>query len=130
MNEHQISLPITPDRSPGGAVVAPITPAVVAARTRALTQVAEGQDPTFTDRARACVLATLAASGEMSGEALVYQCKAQGIVPARDDRAFGPVFHSLARRSQIVQVGDCLRARGHGTAGGRVWALPSWRPRR
>lgn len=70
--------------------------------------------------ASAFILRRLQAMGPQSGESLTNAAKAAGFV-AHDDRAFGPVFGSLSRRGQIRCVGYCDRAKGHGTAGGRVW---------
>jgi hypothetical protein len=39
------------------------------------------------------------------------------------DRAFGAVFSVLARQNRIRRVSFCARRRGHGTAGGSVWAV-------
>lgn len=58
--------------------------------------------------------------GPQRGEALTDAAKLAGFLP-HDDRAFGPVFGALSRRGQIRCVGYCDRAKGHGTAGGRVW---------
>lgn len=81
---------------------------------------AERVVPDFVDRACAQVLASLA-HGPQSGEALVAACRRAGIVP-EDDRAFGAVFRRLSQQGQIVTVGYTTREKGHGTAGGRVWA--------
>lgn len=72
--------------------------------------------------ARKFVLGWLARHGHQSGEAIVNACKEHGFRP-HDDRAFGPVFAVLNRRNLIRVVGSCERAKGHGTAGGRVWGL-------
>lgn len=64
---------------------------------------------------------TLKFSGkQVKGEVLVTAAKNAGHVP-HDDRAFGSVFSSLSRQGRIKTVGFCLRKRGHGTAGGRIW---------
>lgn len=57
-----------------------------------------------------------------SAEILTQAARLAGFQPL-DDRAFGPVIAGMARRGEITQVGDCARARGHGTSGGRLWAL-------
>lgn len=85
-------------------------------------QRAERKDPDFTERAKAHILEQLRLRGEASGETLTDSCKAAGIAPA-NDRAFGSVYSSLARAGEISCVGFCLRAKGHGTAGGRVWRI-------
>lgn len=76
-------------------------------------------DPEFVARAKACILAALA-TGPRSSEDLVDACLAQEIKPP-DDRAFGSVIAALARRGEILFVDFCLRRKGRGTAGGRVW---------
>lgn len=60
--------------------------------------------------------------GQQPGEALVNAAKAHGFRP-HDDRAFGTVFATLARRGLIRHMGYCERVKGHGTAGGRLWDL-------
>lgn len=72
--------------------------------------------------ARRFIVAHLAWQGQMSGEGLVHAAREHGFRP-HDDRAFGPIFAGLVKRGQIRCVGYCARERGHGTAGGRVWAL-------
>ena len=47
--------------------------------------------------------------------------KVAGIRP-RDDRAFGAVFAQAIREGLIAPVGYAPRVKGHGTAGGRVYA--------
>jgi hypothetical protein len=107
--------------------VDPMSPAVILARDEAMARVAshaEERAPDFTERAQGFVLRYLQEHGPTSGEVLSLACKAAGIRP-HDDRAFGPVYFTLSRRRLIEQVGTTLRARGHGTAGGRVWQLTS-----
>lgn len=73
--------------------------------------------------AKAVVMAALGrAGGPLSGEQLVNECIAAGIVP-HDTRAFGPVIAALARAGRIEAVGFAVRQKGHGTAGARLWAL-------
>ena len=83
---------------------------------------AEDSCPGFAERARAFVLDYLAEHGPTSGERLTDACKAAGLVP-HDDRAFGPVYHALARERKIERIGWALRAKGHGTGGGSIWGL-------
>jgi hypothetical protein len=95
------------------------------ARDQALARVgqaAETRRPGFHEDACAFVLEYLRAHGPTSGERLTLACKRRGIVP-HDDRAFGPVYMALSREHAIVKVGNAKRTRGHGTAGGNVWAL-------
>lgn len=72
--------------------------------------------------ARAFILKSLEA-GPVSGEDLVEGMTHAGI-RVHDLRATGPVFSRLAKEQAI----ECLRAdlprrRGHGTSGGKLWAL-------
>jgi hypothetical protein len=73
------------------------------------------------EAAKAVVMAALSRDGEpLSGEQLVNECIAAGIVP-HDARAFGPVIASLARAGSITTVGFAARKKGHRTAGARLW---------
>lgn len=72
--------------------------------------------------ARTQLLALLLARGPTSGEDLVDLLKRSGF-RGHDDRCFGQVFGVLARWRKIRCVGYCPRRRGHGTAGGRIWAV-------
>lgn len=83
---------------------------------------AERNDPEFSAKAEKAILDHLRVVGQASGEELVAVAKAHGAVP-HDDRAFGAVFKSMAQRGLIRTVGYCMRSKGHGTAGGRLWAL-------
>ncbi len=83
---------------------------------------AQRSNPEFMDRASAAILAHLRIVGQCSGEILTEVARAKGAHCA-DARAFGAVFKRLSRLGLIQTVGFCLRARGHGTAGGRLWAL-------
>lgn len=82
--------------------------------------------PDFAERAKAQILSHLATHGPASGEELTNACKQAGIAPLNDDRAFGGVFLGLSnpRNPQIVCLrSDLPRKFGHGTSGGRLWAL-------
>lgn len=83
---------------------------------------AQRQDDGFRERAAAFVLGYLQQHGTSSGELITDAAKLAGIKPA-DDRAFGPVYATLARAGKIVAAGFCARRKGHGTAGGRLWRL-------
>jgi hypothetical protein len=75
------------------------------------------------EAAKVVVMSALGrAGGPLSGEQLVNECIAAGIVP-HDTRAFGPVIASLARAGRIEAVGFAVRQKGHGTAGARLWAI-------
>jgi hypothetical protein len=73
------------------------------------------------DAAGEFILRHLKRRGETPGEILTDLAIAHGHVP-HDARAFGQVYRTLARRGLIRCVGYCERTKGHGTAGGRVWA--------
>lgn len=78
-----------------------------------------------TDAAKAAILNALRTAAQpLSGEELVDRCQRAGIVP-HDARAFGSVFGCLARKGLIETVGFTTRAKGHGTAGGRLWRATS-----
>jgi hypothetical protein len=83
---------------------------------------AERNDPEFSAKAEQAILDHLRVVGQASGEVLTDVAIAHGARP-HDARAFGAVFKSLARRGLIRTVGYCMRSKGHGTAGGRVWGI-------
>lgn len=87
-----------------------------------VAQHAEEHRPGFGELAAEFMLRYLALWGPSSGEQLTNACKGAGLKPS-DDRAFGPVLMTLARRKQIVKVGQVRREKGHGTAGANVWSL-------
>ena len=70
--------------------------------------------------ARRFVLGWLRRHGRLSGEIVVDAAREHGYRP-HDDRAFGAVFQSLARRGEIRHVGYTERRKGHGTGGARIW---------
>jgi hypothetical protein len=76
----------------------------------------------FSERARAFIVDYLRLTKVSSGELIVDACKLAGIKPP-DDRAFGGVFGGLRKAGLIEADGYCLRRKGHGTGGGRVWRL-------
>lgn len=82
--------------------------------------------PTFAERAKVFIVKHLAEKGPTSGEDLTDACKAAGIVPGNDDRAFGGVFLSLSNpnnpRIRCLRS-DLPRKYGHGSSGGRLWAI-------
>ena len=85
---------------------------------------AERDDAAFSVKAQTAILAHLAnAPGrQAAGEDLVDAAINAG-ARCRDARAFGGVFQSLSRRGLIRTVAYTVRKKGHGTAGGRIWAL-------
>lgn len=95
------------------------------ALTRAADK-AERQQPGFLAEAAAEVLRLLARYESLPGETLVNEVKKAGIVPD-DDRSFGAVFKRLSTAGKIDVCGFCLRARGNGTSGGRIWRLSNAR---
>ena len=109
---------------------APPAPAYTVAQARAAGEragnkaadKAESQAPGFCEAAEAFVLGYLQQHGPTSGEVITDAAKLAGIRP-REDRAFGPVYGTLARQGRIKCAGFCIRRKGRGTAGGRVWAL-------
>lgn len=81
-------------------------------------------DPEFSEKAAAAILAHLATHGPTSGEDLTAMCMASGIIPINGPKAFGGVFLSLSKRHLIVCLrSDLPRRFGHGTSGGKLWAL-------
>jgi hypothetical protein len=64
----------------------------------------------------------LAAHRQATGEDLTDAAKRAGHIP-HDDRAFGPIFASLARAGAIRVLDFSERRKGHGTAGARVWQI-------
>lgn len=89
---------------------------------RACAEKAERTTGFDADAARAFVLAYLRTHGASPGEDITDAAKAAGHRP-HEDRAFGPVYATLARRGLIVTAGFCMRRKGNATAGGRVWGL-------
>jgi hypothetical protein len=83
-------------------------------------QRAEDADAAFPELARTFILDHLRVVRKASGEDLVDIAKAKGATPP-DDRAFGSIFASMARKNLIRHAGFALRKKGHGTAGGRIW---------
>lgn len=57
------------------------------------------------------------------GEDITDACKAEGIKPPKDDRAFGPVYMALAKQGRIVKDGNVKRRKGHACHGGIIWKL-------
>lgn len=89
-----------------------------------LARMARRAGAAFRDAAESHILRVLA-EGPATGEQLTTACREAGIVPpgGMDDRAFGPVYRRLAQAGRIHQVGVANRAKGHGSAGARVWGL-------
>ena len=82
------------------------------------------KDPAFCEKALAHFRRTvdaLAPGAAIHGEDLVNSAKLAGIRP-HDDRAFGPVFVKARNQGLLLEVGQADRVKGHGTAGGRLYA--------
>jgi hypothetical protein len=79
--------------------------------------------PGFTERAYDFIAnyAATTSQATFSGEDLTNCMKAFGIRP-HDDRAFGSIYAKAIRNGVIRVVGYVPRVKGHGTAGGRLYA--------
>jgi hypothetical protein len=75
----------------------------------------------FTKEASLFVIQYLG-KGPATAEELTNACKEAGMCPD-DDRAFGAVYARLSHKGVIHKVGHALRAKGHYTTGGNIWAL-------
>ena len=91
---------------------------------------ATSTDPSFSARAYTFIVAYVreqsARLDSVPGEQVTMAARAAGITP-KDDRAFGAIYAKAIRQGDIRQgdirvVGACARVRGHGTAGGRLYA--------
>ena len=92
-------------------------------RDQALSRVARVVSREFLDDGARFVLSYLSAHGPTAGEVLTAEGERIGGLRPSDGRHWGLVFRRLSVRSEIVCVCYVPRLRGHGTAGGRVWAL-------
>ncbi len=79
----------------------------------------------FSRRATAFILHYLSQQKEhrAPGEDITDACKAEGIKPPTDDRAFGPVYMAFAKQGRIVKDGNVKRRKGHACHGGLIWKL-------
>lgn len=107
--QEQMSLDLEAAREVGGEAAARC--AAKAARVASFDTQAAGR----------FIVGWLRRHGALSSEILTNAAKEHGFRP-HDDRAFGSVYGALARQHLIHCVGSCDRVKGHGTAGGRVWA--------
>lgn len=87
---------------------------------------ATSSDPSFGARAYVFIVNFVREQSEKAaagvpGEEVTLAARAAGITP-HDDRAFGAVYARAIRNGDIRVVGSCPRVRGHGTAGGRLYA--------
>lgn len=77
--------------------------------------------PGFSERAYNFIAEFARAHETFSGENCTFAMKASGIRP-HDDRATGAIYAKAIRKGVIRVVGYVPRVRGHGTAGGRLYA--------
>jgi hypothetical protein len=82
---------------------------------------AEEANPGFSERALAFIVEYVRAKGEVPGESATLAAVDAGINPP-DQRAFGPVYAMALRRGLIHVVRYIPRVRGHGSAGGKLYA--------
>lgn len=85
---------------------------------------ADSEGPGFSERALEHIRQTMSRAApdeRIRGEDIVNLAKVAGIRPP-DDRAFGSIFAKAIRDGIIKPVGFAPRVKGHGTAGGRVYA--------
>jgi hypothetical protein len=78
-------------------------------------------DAQFREKALAFIVAHISKHGPVSGESTTLAAVLAGIRP-RDDRHFGSVYQKALRDKRIYVVGEVARLRGHGSAGGRLYA--------
>ena len=86
----------------------------------------EAADPTFGQRAYDFIVNYIREHGPVPGEAVTLAARCAGIKPAKDDRAFGFVYAKALRNEDIKVVDSTFRVRGHGSAGGKVYASGDW----
>lgn len=79
-------------------------------------------DPAFRARALEFITAYVEQQGSASGESITHAAVLAGIRPP-DRRHFGAVFAQALREDRIRVVGSVARVHGHGSAGGKVYAL-------
>lgn len=88
---------------------------------QACLDLTEQTDPDFGAKAYDFIVGYVRKHRRVPGETVTLAARQAGIVP-RDDRAFGSVFRKALQTGAIRAVGTVPRVRGHGTAGGRVYA--------
>lgn len=86
---------------------------------------AETVDASFGTRAYAFIVSYIREHGPVAGEAVTLAARCAGIKPAKDDRAFGAIYAKALRNQEIKVVDTTHRVRGHGSAGGKVYAAMS-----
>ena len=86
----------------------------------------EAGDSTFGARAYEFIVSYVREHGPIPGEAVTLAARCAGITPANDDRAFGPIYQRALASNDIKVVDSTHRVRGHGSAGGKVYAAGDW----
>jgi hypothetical protein len=82
---------------------------------------AEAENPSFTQEALDFIVTYIRDHGETPGESVTLAAVKAGIAPP-DQRAFGPIYAMALRRELIHVVRFIPRVRGHGSAGGKLYA--------
>ncbi|AVQ84270.1 hypothetical protein [Variovorax sp. PMC12] len=82
---------------------------------------AEQDDPDFGAKAYQFIVAYVRKRRRVPGESVTLACCLAGIRP-KDDRSFGPIYAKAIRAGDIRVVGTVARVRGHGSAGGKLYA--------
>ena len=85
------------------------------------TDKAERQDPGFSGRAEAAILARLAPKGSRASSEDLTEHVKQVVGFEGGGQCLGSIYASMNRRGLIRIVGDCYRKRGNGTSGGHIW---------
>jgi len=89
---------------------------------------AEAENPSFSEQAFDFIVKYIREHGEVPGESVTLAAVKAGIKPP-DQRAFGPIYAMALRRELIHVVRYIPRVRGHGRAGGKLYAAgPNPRP--
>lgn len=83
---------------------------------------AEQEDLEFRTKALDFIVGYIRKHGEATGESATLAAVLAGIKP-KDQRAFGPVYAKALKRGLIRIVGYVPRVRGHGSAGGKLYAI-------
>lgn len=81
----------------------------------------EQGDPDFGEKAYQFIVAYIRKHRRVPGESATLACCLAGIRP-KDDRSFGPIYAKAIRAGDIRVVGIVARVRGHGSAGGKLYA--------
>ena len=87
-------------------------------------EAANRDDPKFKEKAWAAILNFLDSVQSASCEDITDAAIAAGAFTDRP-RAFGPIYHAMARQGLIKLVGHTRRRKGRGAFGATIYALPS-----